>query len=219
MAVDYHHYVIVSGPRTAVAEFSHRIALVVNRRVAGVRHQNIVPFSFESMYAMARIKGDVPHDPYDMKRWPIVPRGRLAEVRYMFHTRNLEVHPLLKRLSACVPRVSFVLVTWCLDDDDLAPFTIRNGRLRGTWLGGDWGQQFWERAAVKFKVLLDAAAYENDMLRATAESWRIDAAIQIATGTSRRYQWTGGRIYRDLADERDNFMVDLARAITKVEGT
>lgn len=213
MAVDYFHFLVVTGPPPAVDDFVHRIALVVTRRIAGVSVQQTVPFSFESLCAMAGLKKeDAPAEPLDMTRWPIVRRGRLAEVRYRFHTRSVDLHPYLKRLSKHVPRLTFALVTRCLDDNDFAPFTIRGGTLRGKWLGGEWGTPFYERAARKFKMTLDEV-YEDDDVEEVAEWWMTHAAVHIATGTNRRYEWRSGRVYRDLDDERMNAMRDLGHAM------
>jgi hypothetical protein len=216
LAVDYFHYLIVSGPRNAVADFAHRIALVVTRRVAGKTARQTVPFSFESMYAIGRLKGDSRGEAFDMTRWPIVTRGRVAEVRYRFHARSVEIHPLLKRLSKATPRLIYTLVTHCLDDNDFGHFTISHGRLRGKWLGDDWRTPFYERAAQKYKLTLDEV-YEDDGVCDVAERWMRDAAMQIATGTSRRYDWGGGRTYRDFEDERAAFMLELAQSIRRLE--
>jgi hypothetical protein len=191
VAVDYFHYLVVSGPRAAVNDFVYRIALVADRRVAGTNVRQTVPFSFESLYAIAGIKDDLPGEAFDMTRWPIAPRQRLAEVRYRLHTRSLELHPLLKRLSKRVPRLTFALVTRCLDDNDFAAFTIHNGTLRGKWLGDDWRTPFYERAAIKYQMPLDEV-YEDDLIESFAESWMTDAAMEIATGSKRRHEWGGG---------------------------
>ena len=216
MAVDYYHFLVVSGPRPAVTDFVHRIALVIDRRVAGQSVRQEVPFSFESMYAIAKIKGDHPGEAFDMKRWPIASSGRAAEVRYSFHTRSVEVHPLLKRLSKATPRLAYALVTLCLDDSDFGQFAIKKGSLRGKWLGDDWRIPFYERVARRKKVELEDV-YDDQFLTAEAESEMRDAAMRIATGNSRRYRWTDGHAYRDFEDERANAMDEFARAIAKLD--
>lgn len=218
MAVDFFHFLVVSGPRADVVDFAHRIALVVTRRVAGVNVRLTVPFSFESLYAMARMKEDDerPGEPFDMTRWGIVRRGAHAEVRYRFHTRNLELAPLLKPLSKRVPRLTFALVTRCLDDNDFGAYTIRSGKQRGNWLGDEWRAPFYERVARERGIALEEV-YEDDDLEATAEWWMTDAAVQIATGTDRRYDWRSGRVYRDFENERADAMLEFARAIRTVD--
>jgi hypothetical protein len=126
------------------------------------------------------------------------------------------LHPLIKRLSKATPRLTFALVTRCLDDGDFAPFSIRRGKLRGKWLGGDWRTPFWERTARHYKMPLDEA-YDDERVEWVAERRMTDAAMQIATGTSRRYEWGGGRTYRRLEDERADAMLELARALKKAE--
>jgi hypothetical protein len=215
VAVDYFHFLVVSGPHPAVDDFVHRIALVVTRRVAGVNLEQTVPFSIESLFAMGRIKEDLPGEPFDMTRWRIVRRGPLAEVRYRFHTRSLQLHPLLRRLSKHVPRLTFALVTRCLDDNDFGAFTIRGGTQRGKWLGDDWRTPFYERVAREYKIPL-SEVYEDQDIQDVGE-WRMtDAAVQIATGTKRRYEWRGGRVYRDFEDERATAMLELAQAMKKM---
>ena len=59
--------------------------------------------------------------------------------------------------------------------------------------------------------------YEDDDVEAVAEWWMTDAAVQIATGTNRRYDWRSGRVYRDLEDERATAMLELAQAMSEME--
>ena len=190
--------------------------MTIVRRVAGVTTREVSPFSFQSFWALTRRKGEVPHDPYDMTRWRIVRRGRSAYVRYRFHTRNMQIEDDLTKLSRAVPDVRIALVSHCLDDGDFSAFSYAEGRRRGKWLGDDWRTPFWERAARELKMPLDEA-YEDDDAEVRAESLMTDAAIRMATGEDRRYEWAGGRVYRDLWDERANMMRDLAIAMKSLE--
>ena len=180
--------------------------------------QQTVPFSFESLYAIGHITRDEDYrgEPFDLTRWAVVERGGTAEVRYRLHTRSVELHPLLKRLSKEVPLLTFALVTQCMDDGDFAPFTIRGGRMRGGWLGDEWREPFWERAATAFNMPVDET-WEDPETEAIAERWMRDAALQIAMGSDRVYGWSGGPLYRDLEDERANVMLEFARALKTVD--
>ena len=60
-------------------------------------------------------------------------------------------------------------------------------------------------------------AYEDDDAEMRAESLMRDEAVRIATGTDRRFNWSGGRVYRDLWDERVTFMRDLAAEMKRME--
>jgi hypothetical protein len=91
-------------------------------------------------------------------------------------------------------------------------FTFEKGRRRGEWMEEKWRVPFWERAARELKMSLDEA-YDDDDAEVRAESLMRDEAVRIATGTDRRYEWAGGRVYRDLWDERANTMHDLAKAM------
>jgi hypothetical protein len=231
MAVDYYHYLVVRGPAAAVRSFTDRIALVTTRRVAGVTQRQMVPFSFESLYAIAKIKDEPPCDPYDMTRWPIrlaqdarlgptsrrarSGRGRRvsrsgAEVRYRFHTRNLPIETLIRKLSRAEPKLTFALVTHCLDGADFAAFTMAAGRRRGKWMGENWRESFWKRAATQLNMTLDEA-FEDDEQGAgiVAEEMMLDAALEIAMGPGCVYNWSGGRVYRDLWEEREKQMREM----------
>jgi hypothetical protein len=207
----------VSGPSAAVADFVQRIALVVTRRVAGQTVRQTVPFSFESMYAMARIKDDSPGEAFDLTRWPIQRRGRSALVRYRLHTRNVEMHPLLKRLSKVTPRLAYALVTRCLDDNNFGHFAIGTGKVLGKWLGDDWSTPFYENVAQQHKRPLDEV-YDDDDECVVAEGRMRDAAMKMALGTDRVYDWTSGREYRVFEDERANFMLALAQTMQHLHG-
>ncbi len=217
MAVDYYHYLVVSGSPKAVTSFVDRIALVVTRQVAGITRREVAPFSFQSLHALTRQKGEVPCDPYDMTRWPIVRRGRTAYVRYRFHTRSLEMSGPLKRLSRAVPDVTIAMVTHCLDDGDFGAYSFHKGTIKGKWLGDDWRLPFWERTARELKIPIDEA-YEDDDAEMQAESLMTDEAMRIASGQDRSYDWSGGHVYRDLWDERANMFRDLVTVIKDGQG-
>ena len=107
-------------------------------------------------------------------------------------------------------------ITHCLDDGDFGAFTIAKGRSKGAWLGDGWRTPFWERAARALGMTLDEA-YEDDDAEMRAEALMRDEAVRIATGTDRRYDWSGGRVYRDLSDERATLMRDLAAEMKRLE--
>ena len=176
----------------------------------------MAPFSFQSLYALTHQKDNIPCDPYDMVRWPIVQRGRTAYVRYRFHTRSLEMLDPLKKLSRALPDLRFALVTHCLDDGDFGAYTFQKGKRKGKWLGGNWRTPFWERTARELGMQLDEA-YEDDNAEMRAESLMADDAMRIATGIDRSYDWSGGRVYRDLWDEREAMMGDLAKALKELQ--
>ena len=198
-----------------MTSFVDRIAFVVTRRVAGITTREVAPFSFQSLYALTKQKGEVPFDPYDMVRWPIIRRERTAYVRYRFHTRSFEMFDPLKKLTRALTDVRIALVTHCLDDGDFGAYTFEKGRMKGDWLGDDWRTPFWERAARELKMTLDEA-YDDDDAEMRAESLMTDEAMRIATGADRRYDWSGGLVSRDLWDERAAMMRNLAAAMKDV---
>ena len=163
---------------------------MVTRRVAGVTSREVAPFSFQSLYALTGQKDEIPMDPYDMVRWPIVRRGRTAYVRYRFHTRNLEMLDPLKKLTRAVPDVRIALVTHCLDDGDFGAYSFEKGRTKGKWLGDDWRTPFWERAARERKIPLEEA-YDDNEAESRAESLMADTRCGSPRGTTGA---TNGRV-------------------------
>lgn len=130
-----------------------------------------------------------------MVRWPVSVTGHQAEVRYRLRTKGIELHPLLKAASRAFPHVTFALVSQSLQGNAFGAFTIRDGKLRGGWLGDEWRQPFWERAASEYNVALEDV-FDDPALAAAAETWMIHAAMTLATGARREYDWSGGRRYR-----------------------
>jgi len=99
---------------------------------------------------------------------------------------------------------------------DFGAFTIHNGTQRGNWLGDEWRQPFWERAAKEFNMPLDET-WEDPATESIAESWMRDAAVRIATGSDRDFAWWGGRVYRDFENERASAMLEFAQAVRSLD--
>ncbi|HXG54174.1 MAG TPA: hypothetical protein VNJ03_02230, partial [Vicinamibacterales bacterium] len=74
-----------------------------------------------------------------------------------------------------------------------------------------WGTPFWERAAREGEMSFDDA-YDDDEAERRAEELMLDEAMRIASGVRRRRDWSGGRVYRDLEDERANFIRERVAA-------
>ena len=135
MAVDYLNQLLVEGSPADVRSFRRDMWREFPRTVGRKTWTEVVPFSFESLYALApdarRIFQEPPCDPFDLSVWPIrrVAPG-MAEVRYRFHTRNLEVQDLLQALSKALPAMVFTLSTLCLDAGEIDAYRLRAGKSR-----------------------------------------------------------------------------------------
>ena len=137
-------------------------------------------------------------------------------MRYRFHTRNMELEPLIKKLSRAERKLTFSLVTHCLDDGDFGAFSFTAGKQRGKWLGDAWREPFWQQTAERLKITVDDA-YEDEYAETVAENLMRDEAMKIATGFDRTYDWAGERVYRDLFDEQAEAMHNIALALTEVK--
>ena len=212
MAVDYLHRILVAGRADRVRDFRRRIYREYPRTVAGTTWTEIVPFSFAAMYEIAprarTVEPEVPYDPYDLSAWPVTRIGaRAAVVRYQFHTRNLEMAPLIRVLARAVPDLTFTLVTLCLDDSSIASYRFEAGRQRQWTVPERVREAHWDRARRKFRLAGDDV-YDDDEAERWAEEAMMTAALNHweppARGTSRprRYQWWNSLPLRRLEDER-----------------
>lgn len=132
MAVDYYHRVVVTGPAAGVRELRKGLHREYERTVRRRTWTEVIPFSFLALSEIApgvrRILGSEPFDPYDQSVWPVRRIGDArAELRYQLHTRNLEMRGLVRALSRALPRLTFILITFCLDDGDIESYRFRKG--------------------------------------------------------------------------------------------
>ena len=187
MAVDYSHRLIVQGPHDVVRRFRRQMYREYPRTLAGRTWTEIVTFSFAALYEIApaarRIEPEVPYDPYDLCDWPIRRVSvRQSEVRYRFHTRNLEMIGLIRALSRELPSLTFMLTTFCLDDNSIIAYRLRGGKLQ-QWTLPERQQQFhWERTLTRFRLEEGEVAYANEEARGWHEEQML--AEPLATGTA-----------------------------------
>lgn len=121
-------------------------------------------------------------------------------------------------MSTRFPALVFCLVTFCLDDSEIAGFTIRNSQLRKWILSERARAQHWEQARQKFGIAGDAV-YEDDDAEFWAEE-RMLAEMMDRVETSsigrepssnpRVEQWFNRPVERDLDTEREIFLTELA---------
>jgi hypothetical protein len=124
MAVDYFHRLLLTGRHEAVrrlvSAFYREYAHTIGRQTC----TDVVPFSFEALYDLAPsaipVEREVPCDPYELAAWPIRKRTKAAsEASYQFQTRNLEMAPFTRLLARTDARLTFTLVTLCLNDSSI----------------------------------------------------------------------------------------------------
>jgi hypothetical protein len=196
MGIDFSHRLVVAGPRKDVDILRRRLTCTVSRTVDGHRWRERVPFSFQRLYELApaavRIERNVPFDPYDLSVWPIrkLPGGR-AEIRYRLHTRNMELLPFVRLLSRKFAMLVFYLVTFCLDDDEMATYRVRSGQVSKRILSNERKEAHWERARQKFGLGGDAV-YEDEVARLFAEDWALEEALDYWQPKSHAGHRTGG---------------------------
>jgi hypothetical protein len=222
MAVDYIHRLVVLGPPAGVRRFRRRVARSVTRTLGDRTWRERVSLSFESMYAtcpeLSRVNAKTPGDPYDISVWPTRLIGRQARTRYQLHTRNMIFAPFVRRLSRAFPRLAFCLVTFCMDDSEIAGYAIRDGQWRKWILSAQARARHWQRAREKYDLAGDAV-YEND----DAEFWaeermlaemmdRLETSINGRPPSSkpRIVLWFNRPVERDLDTEREILLIELA---------
>lgn len=141
------------------------------RRIGRKSWIELVPFSFAALYEIApkaqRIEREVPCEPYDLSAWPIRRIGRTqAEIRYQFHTRNLELAGLIRVLARARPALTLTLLTFCLDDSSIELYRLTGGRMKKSEYPEARREFHWDRARIKFGLAGDDV-YDDD----AAEHW------------------------------------------------
>jgi hypothetical protein len=218
MAVNFFNRLIVSGPHGLVLEFQTRAERTYERTVCAETWTEHLPFSFTALQEITPIfpKNDLPFEPYEIAEWPVKQLSpRRAEVRYQFETRAVDLSPALKRLSRKLPRLTFRLMTLCLDDGDVETWEIRAGKMRFRRVSARRHEFHWDAARRKFH-LEERDVYENDDATRFAELRICQEALgswEKQNGRPRRLDWTRGLVFMKLEDERLIAMASLAQAI------
>jgi hypothetical protein len=221
MAVDYVHRLIVRGSHKDIRTFRREIYRRYPRKIGRKSWIEIVPFSFTALYQIApaarRIEPEIPRDAYDMSVWPIRQIGKTrAEIRYKFHTRNLEMADLIRVLARARPALTFTLLTFCLDDMSIELYRFSGGRTK-KWEYPEGRREFhWDRARAKFglsgdDVYDDEEAEhwaEEEMLHEALYHWE-RAGSKTQSGRERRYDWWNRPPLRDLMTEKQLFVLEL----------
>jgi hypothetical protein len=225
MAVDYLHRLIVRGARKRILAFRREIYRRYSRKIGRKSWIEVVPFSFAALYEIApaarRIEEEVPYDAYDMSAWPIRRIGSTqAEVRYQFHTRNLEMADLIRVLARARPALTFTLLTFCLDDMSIELYRFGNGRSK-RWEYPEERREFhWDRARAKFG-LTGENVYDDEVAEHWAEEEILHEALThwdgIGAGSRparpRRYRWWNRPVLRDLETEQQLMAYGIAEEI------
>jgi hypothetical protein len=220
MAVDFYHRLVVSGPVAEVRDFRRRMYHEYPRTVAGQSWTEIVPFSFAALYQMApgakRVAPEMPFDPLDISVWPVRRVSeRRARMRYQFHTRNLEMHGLIRVLSRARPVLSFILVTLCLDDGDIESYRFVNGTCSKWRISLRRRTFHWDRARAKFGLAGDEL-FEDDEAERWAEEEMLDEALrhwERGKHEGGRLRWFNQPVFHDLESERTIAVAQLSQLI------
>jgi hypothetical protein len=218
MAVNFFNRLIVSGPHADVLDFQTRAERTYERTAGEETWTEYLPLSFTSLQEITPIfpEDELPFDPYEIAEWPVKRVSpRRAEVRYQFETRAVDLSPALKRLSRKLSRLTFRLMTLCLDDGDVETWEIRSGKMRYRCLSARRHEFHWAAARRKFG-LEGREVYADDDATRFAELRMCEEALgswEKRNGKPRRLDWTRGLVFMKLEDERLFAMAALAHAV------
>jgi hypothetical protein len=149
--------------------------------------------------------------------WPIrrLLRG-LAEARYQLHTRNIELLPFVRLLSKKFEALTFCLVTFCLDDGEIASYQVIGGRVRKWILPQSRREAHWTRSRQKFGLTGDSV-YDDENATSFAEEAMLEEALdhwEPVSGESRHARrrmrsWWNRSVSRDLVTEKSIAVVEF----------
>jgi len=135
MAVDYVHRLVVWGRPADVRSFAQAARRRARYGLPGKQPvlTEVIPFSFEALWKrqpqLRRFASEAPFDPYHLRAWRTrAVRPGVAFVRYQFQTRSMEMQDIVRLLSLGEPRLTFVLVTLCLDACEVQSWFANGGR-------------------------------------------------------------------------------------------
>jgi hypothetical protein len=207
MAVNFFNRLIVSGPHVNVRDFGARAERTYERTVGDESWLEHEPLSFTALETITPLfpGEDRFWDPYEICVWPMKRVSvRHAEIRYQFETRGIDLSPALKRLSRKLPRLTFRLMTLCLDDGDVETWEIRAGKMRFRRVSDRRREFHWDAARRKFR-LEGEDVYEDDDATQFTEFRMCDEALgswEKRGGKPRRLNWDRGQVFKTLDDER-----------------
>ena len=141
---------------------------------------------------------------------------RRSEVRYQFETRSVDLAPALRRLSRKLRRLTFRLVTLCLDDGDVQTWEIRAGAARERRISDRRRAFHWDAARRKFGLSSDEAYADDDATRVAEDRMCAEAlgSWEKRAGRSRRLNWSGRPVFLTLDHERTS-AIAAAGALAK----
>jgi hypothetical protein len=228
MAVDYWHRLVITGPHGTVALLRRQLRRRARRSPPGYHPwRETIPFSFERLYQVApaavRVEPYMPSDPLDQSAWPIrrLPAGG-AEARYQLHTRNIELLLFVRLLSRKFPALAFCLVTFCLDDCEVASYRVSGGRVR-KWIPPQSRRDaHWERARQRFGLAGDDV-YDDDVATGSAEGGMLEEALDHwepapdgpRPSRKRARNWSNRPVSRDFMTEK---YITLAEVSARLSG-
>jgi hypothetical protein len=224
MAVDFLHRLVIEGRPDPVRAFHRAMRKRVVRSLRRKQWTEDIPFSFERLYEIApgarKVEREIPYDPYDVRTWPVRRLdSRHAEVRYQFHTRNLEMVALVRVLSRTFPRLVMTLVTMCLDDSDVESYRVARGSVRKWKVPETRRETHWVAARKKFRLAGDEVYDDDDATRYAEERIMAEALDHWQPPSHRarprRRQWWNVEPVRDLAEEREIAFAEISDALAE----
>lgn len=213
MAAGFTHRIIIEGPTPGLRGLKASLARTVRRKTRRKAWVERVPFSFKAAYELTGMRGEVPPDPYELCGFPIRTVGpSLGELRYTFMTRDVEVKPIIARLSRVHPSLTFRLGSM-VDGGDVSVYLVRRGRVRKRVVPDSVREQHYKRLEAELGQRLHEVDGHDGLLLATdyalfEEGMNIWNDVAPRTGSFEHQSWCGRRV-RLMPDEWQHASDDL----------
>ena len=217
MSVTFFSRLLVLGSPAHIREFQERASRTYEREVVGQGWTEIIPISFVALHDLTPLFDNDWEvcDPLEIRSWPLrrLGPGR-AELRFQFETRNMEAHPVFRRVAPKFPGLTFRLVTMCLDDGEIDTWQMRGRKVQAKRISKRIRGLHWAAASRKFKAPVDEL-YEDDDACDWVECRLCDHALNgwERAGTRRRWKWWNIGPLHTLDDERTIAMAALSAMI------
>jgi hypothetical protein len=207
------------GARPSLKDFERRAQRTYRRELDGEVWDENIPLSFVALHLVTPVFPDdeEPSEALDLRAWRLKRlSAKRYELRYQFHTRNMEAIPVFRVIGPNFPRLVFRLVTLCLDDMSYESWQVHGKRATKREVPEQRLRRL-EMAAMRRFDLPEDQVYMSD----DSDHWIMERMFEEAFGLWQprgrpyRRNWWNAPEHCSLEDER---VISMARIADDLAG-
>jgi hypothetical protein len=221
MAVDFWHRLVVMGGRLPLKDFERCAQRTYPRELDGKSWEEHIPLSFVALHSVTPVfpADEEPSDALDIRVWDLKRISpKRYELRFQFHTRNMQAIPVFRRVARKFPRLVFRLVTLCFDDMSYESWQL-HGRHAEKRKISKQRHRVHEIAAMRRFGLTEDQLYMSDDADDWIQERMLDEAFDLWQPRGHRYRrnWWNSHEFHSLEHERVILMARLSSDLATME--